>query len=356
MTETLTVDPVHPDPAVLERAAAIVRAGGIVAFPTETVYGLGVNPVLPEALERLKRLKEREAEKPFSLHCGSVEGVLARLSRVPWRARKLIARYWPGPLTLILATREGVEVGFRVPAGAVPQGFLAACGVAVAAPSANRAGHPPACTAEEVLTVFGGVIDAVLNGGATPLRQSSTVVRVVGDGIEILREGIISAGQVRQTTARRILFICTGNSCRSPMAEALTKRLLADALKVPVETLSERGYLVASAGLYAGTGPASPQAVEAVRERGGDLSGHLAKQVTPEMLRETDFVYAMTRAHREQLVEMAPDAAGHVFLLGPEGEEVADPVWGTVEVYRRTADVIEALVRCRMKEIMKGGD
>lgn len=350
-TEILTVDPVHPDPEAVARAADVVRRGGVVAFPTETVYGLGVDAGNAEAVARLRRLKGREADKPFTLHVARVEDVLARARPLPWRARKLVARYWPGPLTLVLADRDGNATGFRVPSGAVPRTFLAACGRPVAAPSANFAGEPPACTAEEVRRVFDGRIDAILDGGAAPLRQSSTVVRATESGIDVLREGIISAEQIRQTATRLILLVCTGNTCRSPMAEALLRRLLADRFGTSLEGLADKGFRIASAGLCAGTGGASPHAAAAVAARGGDLSRHQARSLTADMLRAADLVYTMTRAQREQAVEMAPDAAERIRLLGPAGEEVADPVWGDLEVYRACAAEIERLLRQRLDEI-----
>ena len=182
-----------PDPLVLAEAAKILRGGGLVAFPTETVYGLGADATNPKAVERLNQVKGRPPEKPYSLHLYAPDQLRAYVSSVPPLAAKLMERFWPGPLTIVMPGTDGKTVGFRLPDHPIARAFLKACDVPVVAPSANRSGSPPPTDAREVLAALDGALDCVLDGGPTRLGKESTVVEVIGNRLDIRREGAISS-------------------------------------------------------------------------------------------------------------------------------------------------------------------
>jgi L-threonylcarbamoyladenylate synthase len=181
-----------PDAAALGEAAAILRGGGLVAFPTETVYGLGADATNPRAITRLNQVKGRPPDKPYSLHLHSPGQLAQFVSSIPPLAQRLMDRFWPGPLTIVMPAPDGSTVGFRVPDHPVARAFLQACGVPVAAPSANRSGEPPPTDAEEVLAALNGALDCLLDSGPTRMGRESTVVEVVGGTVVVQREGAIS--------------------------------------------------------------------------------------------------------------------------------------------------------------------
>ena len=180
-----------PNPDVLAEAAKILRSGGLVAFPTETVYGLGADAANPRAIERLNQVKGRPPDKPYSLHVHSIVQVRAFAASIPPLAATLIERFWPGPLTIVMPSKDGKTVGFRLPDHPIAQAFLRACEVPVAAPSANHSGSPPPTDANEVLAALNGSFDCLLDGGPTTLGRESTVVEIINGRVEIRREGAI---------------------------------------------------------------------------------------------------------------------------------------------------------------------
>ena len=181
-----------PDPAALAEAAKILRGGGLVAFPTETVYGIAADAGNPKAIERLNQVKGRPPEKPYSMHLYAPEQMGAFVTSVPPLAATLIERFWPGPLTIVVPAKGGGTIGFRLPDHPIARAFLKACDVPVVAPSANRSGLPPPTDAKEVLAALGGALDCVLDGGPTRLGKESTVVEVTDGRVEVRREGAIS--------------------------------------------------------------------------------------------------------------------------------------------------------------------
>jgi len=186
-----------PEAPAIAEAARTLRGGGLVAFPTETVYGLGADATNPKAIERLNQVKGRPPDKPYSLHLHSPDQMRPYVAAVPPVAARLIERFWPGPLTIVLPGKDGRTVGFRLPDHPIARAFLRACGVPVVAPSANRAGLPPPTDAREVLEALDGAVECVLDGGPTRLGRESTVVEVLDGRVEIRREGAIGAATIR---------------------------------------------------------------------------------------------------------------------------------------------------------------
>ena len=191
----------------VRRAAEILRAGGLVAFPTETVYGLGADASNPKAVARLYAVKGRPADHPVIVHFDSMERALAFAQEVPDEARLLARKFWPGPLTLILKASQEAKpfvtggqpsVGIRVPSHPIAQQLLKAFGGAIAAPSANRFGRVSPTTAAHVREDLGSDVDLVLDGGPTEVGIESTIVDLSGGGAVVLRPGRISEAEIEK--------------------------------------------------------------------------------------------------------------------------------------------------------------
>jgi L-threonylcarbamoyladenylate synthase len=191
----------QPDESAIREAARVLREGGLVAFPTETVYGLAADATNPKAIERLNQVKGRPPEKPYSWHLAEEAQVRQFVQDVPAIAARLMQQFWPGPLTIVLPAKEQGTIGFRVPDHPVAQAFLRECRRPVVAPSANRSGFPPPTDGKEVLAALDGQCECLLDAGPTRLGRESTVVSVAHDRLTILREGAISAEEVRRAAA-----------------------------------------------------------------------------------------------------------------------------------------------------------
>ena len=190
--KVIRVDPEHPDPGVIHQAAGLLRRGGLVAFPTETVYGLGANLEDPQAISELYQVKERPFHKQLTLHIADPAVIENHGVQVSPLAKRLMARFWPGPLTLILSRPDGSTLGFRMPRHPVALALLAQAGVPVVAPSANLSGHAPPRGAQEVLRDLGEKIDLILDSGPTPVGVESTVLDLSTDPPKILRRGAMA--------------------------------------------------------------------------------------------------------------------------------------------------------------------
>lgn len=216
----LIVDPEHPDPATLEQAARLLAAGELVAFPTETVYGLGADARNDAAVSRIFAVKGRPSDNPLIVHIAAAEELDRIALHVGPLARRLAAAFWPGPLTLVVEAVPGLSprvsaglstVAVRVPAHPVALGLLRAFDGPVAAPSANRSGRPSPTRAAHVLADLGGRIAAVIDGGPTAVGLESTVVDTRGPRIHVLREGGVT---------REMLAAVLGADAVAPPARA----------------------------------------------------------------------------------------------------------------------------------------
>jgi L-threonylcarbamoyladenylate synthase len=196
---------VRPDANAIAKAAALLRAGRLVAFPTETVYGLGANALDPAAVQRIFEAKGRPSYNPLIVHVADTAAARTLVTQWPDAAARLAERYWPGPLTLVLPKRPEVPdvvtagldaVALRVPAHPVALALLRAAAVPVAAPSANRSTELSPTTAAHVRKSLGDRVDLVLDGGPTTVGIESTVVDLTGERPAILRPGRIGADEL----------------------------------------------------------------------------------------------------------------------------------------------------------------
>ncbi len=190
-TSVIKIDPANPDKEIIAAAAKVVKEGGLVIFPTETVYGIAANLLDEKAVERLYRVKTRPEGKPFTVHIADVSMIEGMGCRVTETAEKLIAEFWPGPLTIILKSHKGEKIGFRMPADKTALELIRASGVPIVAPSANLSGRSAPVTAEEAMADLEGKIDMVIDGGRTKVGLESTVVDLTVDPFRVLRAGAI---------------------------------------------------------------------------------------------------------------------------------------------------------------------
>jgi L-threonylcarbamoyladenylate synthase len=213
--------------AVIAEAAAILQGGGLVAFPTETVYGLGANALDAAAVARIFEAKGRPSRNPIIVHVTGAEAARMLVSSWPAAAEQLAARFWPGPLTLVLpknpvlpdiVTASGPNVGLRAPAQPIAQALLRAAGVPIAAPSANRSTYISPTTAQHVLRSLSGQIELILDGGPTSAGIESTVLDLTCDPPRILRPGPIGAGELETCVGRVLAGPAALPSATSPLA------------------------------------------------------------------------------------------------------------------------------------------
>ena len=205
MTEVLSINPLSPEPDVLAHAGDILRAGGLVAYPTETVYGLAASAFVVDSITRVFDAKQRPFSQPLPVQIADIAEIETLARAVPPAARRLVADFFPGPLTLVfwrlptvslVVTGGGNTIGLRMPDHPVALGVLRACGAPVVCPSANLTGRRAPMSAPDVLEDLDGRVDLVLDGGETTDRTPSTVLDVTTTPARLLREGKITRAEL----------------------------------------------------------------------------------------------------------------------------------------------------------------
>lgn len=345
-----------------QAAREALEAGHLVIVPTETVYGVAAREDRPEALERLAALKGNRASA-YSLAVADVAQLADRLRPLVGPAARVAARWWPGPVTQVLPAREGPDLGVRVVGHAWTREMLAGCPSPVLLPSANRSGQAAPLEASQLDPDLLSEVALVVDSGRCALGEASTVIRPGAAGLMVLREGVVSRDDLAEHAVGHVLVVCSGNTCRSPMAAALLERALDRQSRAFPGFLAPR---VRSAGTWAGPGaPASDGAEQAMEARGLELGGHRSAPLSPRELAGCDLVLCMTHSHRAAVLDMLAEAgspggvggvAPAVELFAPDGSDVLDPFGGPPSVYASCADQLEAMATRRAEQLCSSPD
>ena len=348
----------------VQEAAKVLRAGGLVGIPTETVYGIAANAADSAAMEKLRKLKERPKSSPFTVLIGEKQQVSDYVGALSWPGTMLAERGWPGPLTLVFkVSRKKTKskqaknlyrlgtIGLRCPEQAQIRRLLSELDFPVVAPSANRKGQPPTVLASEVLEALDGELELVLDGGKCQYGRASTVVEVRRGHYKILRQGVLDERIVGEMARLRIMFVCTGNTCRSPMAAGLFRLKVAQRLGCEQEELAQRGVEIYSSGTMGLSGaPATINAIEAAGELGADISQHLSEELNEENIRRADHIVVMTQRHLQAVLEVDPGAKNKTKCLDPRGD-ISDPMGLDLQGYRQCASGIAKSLEYLVKEL-----
>lgn len=340
---------------IVHRSVQALVEGRVIGVPTETVYGLAADALNESAVERLCEIKGRDTKTPLALSVSSRESAGDFFDQLTPLARRLSYRCWPGPLTLVVPSqsdRSAVTqlpdsvrrrivgefgcVGFRVVDHRIVNDIHRLLSGPLVMSSANISGQPAPTSAKGAVEQLGDAIPLLLDDGPTRYGGASTVVRVIGNQMELLREGVIEREAMNQFIKPVIVLVCTGNTCRSPMAEFLLKEQLRQKFG------NDETVQVLSAGLAASPGNiAAAQAVEVMEKRGLDLTPHSSRILDDAVMNVADLVLTMTRGHQSAILAAWPDMHDRVHTLRRDGGDVSDPVGMPVEVYSSCAQQIE---------------
>lgn len=332
----------------IERAAAVLCRGEAAILPTDTVPGLFIKDT-PTGEEKLRRIKVRASGKPFARMFASKGELKPRVKLITQLQKLAVEKLLPGKVTLILPSGKGKEdIGVRIPDDASLRALLEHTGPLIAT-SANLSGEilkePDRLSPQLLEKVALVEEDGTGDAGEEP-KLASTVIDITGDRPLILRKGAVSIWEVEKKLGLppflpppaelNILFVCGGNTCRSPLAAAIFKR------QFGLQRVQAR-----SAGLTASEGmPAHPNARKAASELGVSLDSHRSRRLDRNLMSWADAVLVMTREHYRKVKSRYPALKDKVFLLGgfprtwPHGRNIPDPLGSSLATYRETAEQI----------------
>jgi L-threonylcarbamoyladenylate synthase len=336
---------------VVHQAVACLAQGGAVGLPHEGAPVVAANALHAEAVARCVEHAGRGQDRRPCLLLRSADEAADWVPDLGEVGRRFARRGWPGALVLVVdAAEEGLLTRLHpeVRSALTVDRTIAICEPAPSLLREIARLVPGPVVVFELPTPALGTspwcanLDLIVDPGAWPPGGGFTTVRLGPRDWSVLRAGRVTESEVAAMACTLWLFVCTGNTCRSPMAEALCKAMLARRLGCTVGQLIERGYLITSAGVGAVDGmPAASHAIEVVGSRGGSLRTHASRRATANLLRKADLVIGLSSEHIDVVLDLAPDLAERTRMLHPDGNDIADPVGSDRATYTETAREIE---------------
>ncbi len=360
---------------VAAEACAALRRGDLVGFPSETRYLIAGAASNPKAAENLVQSAARHGTDMAVLLLPHLDALQDFTSNLPVAVERLLSRCWPGPVVLRLGDAASGAFADLAPA---TQALLRRSQVPVCVPAhpflrriTEQYEEPIVATVSslpsgktwrdsdglEVARIHASEVELVVDAGPPRHPQGPTVVDLTATtetGWNLIQEGVVAETMLNRLSSVMVLFVCTGNTCRSPMAEGLFRRILAERLGCPPDEIAQQGYLVLSAGVSAVTGmPAAPEAIRLLEGEQVDLRDHSSQPVTDDLLAQADHVLAMTAGHLDTLYNDFPVHREKMRMLSP-GRDISDPIGRGWPVYQECGAEIRQALEVFLDDLLQG--
>jgi L-threonylcarbamoyladenylate synthase len=359
--EYYKINPKNPDPVSISRTVEVLKDGGIIVYPTDTLYGLGVDMTNPKAVNKLLHLKRRSLSSPISLMVDSINSMEEIIGTISPKKQALLKNILPGKFTVLLKNKNKEisekehpwnhlnqeKVGFRIPDYAVCHELSVQLKKPISSTSANISGQESVLNITDVISYFGNKLDLILDAGPMNSNKGSTVIDLTKLPFLVIREGDISMEKLgellpgisfqKRKTKFNVVFVCTGNICRSPMGEGILKAM------VKKTKFKDIFYIQSAGTLDLGPLPAHDFSLKIADDNEVDLSSHKAKQISKQIVDDASIIFCMAMNHLHYLKKHYPQQKHKFYLLKDWKREkplavpsIADPIGHELKYFEKT--------------------